>query len=386
MSEYQYYEFMAIDRPLTSAEQAQMRSLSTRARISATGFVNEYEWGDFRGSPDQLMEHFYDAHLYLSNWGSRRLMLRLPREVLDIDVATTYCTGEPATAWSTDDSTVLDFFHEGDGEDDYGDLYNADVLLSTMIGVRAELAAGDLRPLYLAWLGTLGTPDLQHIDDVDHEDPAPPIPPGLADLTPAQDALAEFLGVDDDLLAIAAESSPELETRSDTEALAAWISSLPSGEKDDLLLRVASGDPMRVQVELSRRFVDATTTGQPATASPTAAALITDAAQLRTDLDTQAALRRAENDARREQERAAAYERKIEQLASSQDVAWSQVDSLISARKPDHYDAAVALLTDLRTVAERGDSQARFTEQCSALRKAHSRKVTLIERLDLAGI
>jgi hypothetical protein len=51
MSEYQYYEFLAIDRPLDPAEQAQVRSLSTRARITGTSFVNEYHWGDFRGDP-----------------------------------------------------------------------------------------------------------------------------------------------------------------------------------------------------------------------------------------------------------------------------------------------------------------------------------------------
>ena len=36
MSEYQYYEFLAVDRPLTAAEQAEIRQLSTRARITAT--------------------------------------------------------------------------------------------------------------------------------------------------------------------------------------------------------------------------------------------------------------------------------------------------------------------------------------------------------------
>jgi hypothetical protein len=44
VSEYQYYEFLAIDRPRDDGEQAAVRSLSTRARISATSFVNEYHW------------------------------------------------------------------------------------------------------------------------------------------------------------------------------------------------------------------------------------------------------------------------------------------------------------------------------------------------------
>ena len=83
MSEYQYYEFLAVDRPLTAAEQAEVRQLSTRARITATSFTNEYHWGDFKGSADQMMQRFYDAHLYLANWGTHRIMLRLPRTLLD---------------------------------------------------------------------------------------------------------------------------------------------------------------------------------------------------------------------------------------------------------------------------------------------------------------
>lgn len=34
MSEYQYYEFQAIDRPLTEKETSELRSYSTGARIT----------------------------------------------------------------------------------------------------------------------------------------------------------------------------------------------------------------------------------------------------------------------------------------------------------------------------------------------------------------
>ncbi|MFI9331119.1 hypothetical protein ACIGZJ_26715 [Kitasatospora sp. NPDC052868] len=72
MSEYRYYEFLAIDRPLTSDEQEQLRWLSTRARITATSFTNEYQWGGFRGDPRLMVERYYDAHLYLTNWAPIR--------------------------------------------------------------------------------------------------------------------------------------------------------------------------------------------------------------------------------------------------------------------------------------------------------------------------
>jgi hypothetical protein len=55
MSEYQYYEFLAIDRPLTAEETQALRTLSTRAQITPVSFINEYNWGDFKGDPDKLM-------------------------------------------------------------------------------------------------------------------------------------------------------------------------------------------------------------------------------------------------------------------------------------------------------------------------------------------
>jgi hypothetical protein len=42
VSEYQYYEFLALDKPLTDKQRAKLRELSIRAEITATRFVNEY--------------------------------------------------------------------------------------------------------------------------------------------------------------------------------------------------------------------------------------------------------------------------------------------------------------------------------------------------------
>ena len=43
MSEYQYYEFIAIDEPLTPKQMAELRSRSSRANIAPTSFVNDYQ-------------------------------------------------------------------------------------------------------------------------------------------------------------------------------------------------------------------------------------------------------------------------------------------------------------------------------------------------------
>ena len=50
MSEYQYYEFHAMDRPLGQREQHELRAISTRTRITASSFTNHYKWGDLNAA------------------------------------------------------------------------------------------------------------------------------------------------------------------------------------------------------------------------------------------------------------------------------------------------------------------------------------------------
>ncbi|MFI6520397.1 hypothetical protein ACIBF1_32935 [Spirillospora sp. NPDC050679] len=250
MSEYQYYEFLAADRPLDEDQQAQVRALSTRARITATGFTNDYEWGDFRGDPGKLMELYYDAHLYVANWGSRRLMLRLPRRLLEPKAVEPYRVEPYVAAWATEEHLVLDLTSE-DEEGDWEE--EAKESLSAVIGVRAELTTGDLRPLYLAWLAAYGTweRDEDAFGDKAESELEPPVPAGLGSLTAPQRALADFLRLDPDLLAVAARTSPPVTgSRSGPRELARRIRELPPADKDGLLLQVAEGHGARVQMEL----------------------------------------------------------------------------------------------------------------------------------------
>ena len=388
MSEYQYYEFLAIDRPLDDDEQAEVRSLSTRARITATSFVNEYHWGDFRGHPKLLMESYYDAHLHVCNWGTHRVMFRLPRDLLDPDVVEDYCAGDQVDAWIADEFVVLDLT----SEDHTGELVftdDAEVLLSAIVGVRAELAAGDLRPLYLAWLAAYGAweRDEDVFDREADNDLEPPVPPGLSMLTAAQRALADFLRLDDELLAVAAQASPTLEqVTDDPDDLATWVDRLSIGEKNRLLGRVLKGEAARVRMEMLRRFRGDSAPTVPCPTRRTVADLLDDAARRRADRKRHLAAQRAEDEVRRDQARAQARAQRLDKLATEEDTCWSRVDALIDTRKPAEYDAAVKLLTDLQALAEREDRYDKFAMRMIAMRQTHGRKSGLIERLDRAGI
>ena len=87
----------------------------------------------------------------------------------------------------------------------------------------------------------------------------PPVPPGLGRLSAPLRALVDFLRLDEDLVAVAAEgSAPLAETRPSSGELERWIRGLPESEKDALLVRLAGGE-LHLQTELLRRYRQTTT-------------------------------------------------------------------------------------------------------------------------------
>ena len=382
MSEYQYYEFLAVDQPLDERQQAEVRALSTRARITATSFTNEYHWGDFRGDPDRMMRRYYDAHLYITNWGTHRVMLRLPRTLLPVKAAERYCIDPHVTAEVSGKHVILDLT----SEDESGDwVEGADDSLSAIIGVRTELAAGDMRPLYLAWLAGYGTweRDEDAFDQDEEDELEPPVPAGLRALTAPQRALADFLRLDPDLLQVAARTSPPLaEAKDDSGRLATWIEELPAKQGKAFLLRVAQGQGHQVQMELLRRFRGEPDAGKDDRPRRRVAELLDTAAQVRHEREREAEAARAAQEARREQQRAAAREKRLDDIARDPEITWTRIDELIDTRKPADYDMAVELLKNLQVIAERAGTLQEFAERFTLLQRKHQRKPSLIARFD----
>ena len=377
MSEYQYYEFLAIDRPLDARQRRDLRALSTRARITSTRLVNTYHWGDFKGDPRLLMSRYFDAFLYLANWGTRRLMFRLPTATVDLETASRYCASDSACAWRDGDHVIVELTSEK--EDEYWE-EGAEDSLSSIVPVRSELAGGDRRLLYLAWLLSVDA------GDSEDNDLEPAVPPGLASLSPALQSLVEFLRLDEDLLSAAAEASKPLGRIEPSAAeMTGWLTRLPTEEKDELLARLASGDP-HLGMELAWRFRGEGDGSEDDKGRRTAAELQNAARRHREQRAQLAAQRRAQEQAQRERARAAAHERHLAALAPRQDQAWEQVHAAIGTRQPARYDEAVELLGDLRIVSERERRQEAFDRRLEELRQQHSKKQGLLQRLEHAGL
>ena len=378
MSEYQYYEFLAIDEALDARQMRELRALSTRARITPTGFVNTYHWGDFKGDPRVLMERYFDAFLYLANWGNRLIMIRLPSSLLDLETAGRYCRGDSAWAWQAGDKIVVGLTQEG--ADGYWDEDDG-TSLGLTVPARAELAAGDRRLLYLAWLLSVGA------GEVADDELEPAVPAGLASLSPSLRAVFEFLHVDGDLLAAAAEASEPLGAIEPSGSeLSRWVTNLSVKEKDVLLTRLLGRDAPNVRLELSRRVREDAHARPDADGTRSVGELREAAARIRERREQLAAKRKAEEKARAARAHAAARERHLSALALRQEQAWQRVRAAIDTRQPGQYDAAVELLGDLRAVGEREGRLAAFEHQLQDLRRQHSKKPSLLRRLDRAGL
>lgn len=382
MSEYQYYEFRAIDRPLDQDQIRELRALSTRAEITPTSFTNTYHWGDFKGNPAVLMERYFDAFVYVANWGSHDLRIRIPAGILDLDAANAYCEGEVVSLTARKEHVVIAFRSEDESGDEWSE---GEDWMPSLIAIRDELMRGDLRALYLGWLASLSVSD----DDEEEDDRRePPVPPGLANLSVALRSLADFLRVDAELLEAAAAASAGAAAAGPSPAeMARWVATLPAAEKDAYLVRLLSEESdIRLRAELARRFREATAPRKAGRAVEagrrTIGELLAARATLAREKSRKAAEQAARERARREREQAEARARHLDALAGREPAAWREVEKRIATTRPKEYDQAVELLGDLCALADRSGRGDEAASRIRELRRRHANKPSLIRRFD----
>ncbi len=374
MSEYQYYEFRAVDRPLNDRQMDELRAVSSRAEITPTSFVNEYNWGDFKGNPDEWMEKYFDVFLYYANWGTRRFMLRFPKRYFDADAATEYCIGDSAFFETRGEHVVLSF--EADCEND--DWMEAGGWLASMIPLRSEIISGDLRCLYLAWLLCIQN------GAADDDEVEPCVPADLQELSASERSFADFFGIDWDLIEVAAQKSPRsLKKDENRSALKSWVQSLPAEDKDEILWR-AMTDDAHIGTELKGRFArEMGGRNRPAVEGQrrTAGELLKAAEELTQEKKRQAAVRTAAEKARKEKDLADARERYLRSLAGRENEIWLKIEALISTKQPGKYDDAVRLLVDLHDFAEKGGKGEDFLSLYRELCRKHEKKPSLLRKM-----
>jgi hypothetical protein len=378
MSEYQYYEFVAIDEPLTPKQMAELRSRSSRASITPTSFVNDYQWGDLKGDPVDWMRRYFDAHVYVANWCTCFLYLRVPRGAFDAETVRVFETESVFSVdrtkthwlleWALNESDNYHRFAEEDGRGWMGRL----------TPLRDELLRGDMRSLYLGWLAGVSA------GEVDDGTTEPPPPPGLSRLSAAQHSLAEFLEVDQDLLSAAGLSDQQAvkpDSKSDAK-LDAWIAELPAAEKAAMLKLLLTGQAQQSEHRLKLRYLawqrEQRPMGEAEPPRRTVAELQKLAASAAETRKTKEAAQRKKAEAERQAKR----KTYLRTLASDFDQCWRDADKRAERGIASAYDEVKCTLVDLCDCASRAD----FDRKLVQFMARHGKSGALVRRLVDAGL
>ena len=370
MSEYQYYEFQAIDRPLTQEERAAICELSSRVKPTATTASFNYSYGNFRGDPKQVLARYFDIMYYITNWGTQQLMFRFPTSLINRETIELYCIDNYISLSFAGDWAILDW--EFSQEEGFNDWIEGEGILSELIGLRQEILQQDYRGLYLAWLKAI---DLSEgYIDIDKTQLEPSLPPGLGQLSAAQKAFTEIFELDEHLLNVACASSGKLTTISEQTWQQA-ISQLSASERQDFLLRLAKGEhnlSAKLKQKLSQLIPTSAASNQP---RRTIQELLEAAAEEG---------KKAEK--RRQQEAEAKRIEELQTLAKREAQVWQQVESLIQKAQSKSYDEAVKLLVKLRDLAEYQNRLPVFQERLNRIYEQYSNRSGLKRRLQEVGL
>ncbi|NJR40831.1 MAG: hypothetical protein HC781_20825 [Leptolyngbyaceae cyanobacterium CSU_1_4] len=371
MSEYQHYEFQALDRPLTKDELSYVRGLSSRVELTSSKATFIYSFDDFKVSdfktdPQHLVERCFDAMLYQASFGIQQVIFRFPRSLLNPALFAPYCVPHFLTVSTTSEHVLLNLKiteEEGLGwirEEDW---------LTKLVPLRDDLLRGDLRMLYLAWLIAI------QVDLEDEDLLEPPVPPNLGNLSSALSSFVDLFGLDEDLLSAAAQNSPFEEEQ--CEPIEAWVAALPETERNDFLVRLVRGESHLAsqliqrlrQVNLQPRSMGESEQPRRSLADLMAIAL------------TQEKNRKTREQQIARQVRAA----QLEVMAPKEALMWQEVFRLIELKQTKAYDQAIEYLIDLRDLAEHQQTLPQFFDRIKKMREDYGHRVGLMSRLQQAG-
>jgi len=380
MSEYQYYEFAAIDQPLTRTEMAELRAVSTRAAITPGSFIDHYEWGDLKADPADWMRRYFDAFVYSANWCCCQLSLRLPKAVFS-EAALEFFAHSNALliessdsysywifSWLLDESEDHDRFVEDDGSS----------WMRRLIPLRDELMRGDLRPLYLGWLAA---GDALHDDMLE-----PEVPSGLADLSPAQQALVEFLEIDPDLLEAASMGSAvPTSPHDETLQISTWLDTWQKADMQEVLKTIALGRGQEAERQIKLHYAAWCKTQHPASSGATRRR-VAELRQLAQSAGERRRVREAKAHAKRETKRRQKREAELRQIMRTPNKYWQAASAQASRGSAVGYEETVNILKALAEGYALVAGAEAFDRQLRRFLVPHAKRAALLRRLTEAGL
>jgi hypothetical protein len=252
--------------------------------------------------------------------------------------------------------------------------------MGRLIPLRDELLRGDLRPLYLGWLAGVGA------GEVDDEALEPEVPPGMSRLSAAQQALAEFLEIDPDLLAAVAAGSPPTLASANDDGIDAWLADLAPSEMRPMLKLLLHSQSQQAERQIKSRFL----AWQKKNAQRSAAlARQRTVAELHS-LASEAEQRRLQREAKERSRKEAADRKKreayLQTLAADVDRCWNEIGQQAERGKAAAYDAALRAIADLADAYALAGKKSEFDKALRRFMTRHGNRGALVRRLVEAGL
>ncbi len=300
--------------------------------------------------------------LYMASWGTTRLVVRLPEELVDPSRLQAYCIEDIISIKSVPGSVLLDI--EFNDENGCGWIEDSDQL-SDITEVRAMLIAGDYRPLYLIWLKAA----LWQLIYEGRLNSAI-VPVGLSSLEPALQALAELFEVSSDLISAAAQySQPQTHGTPLRE-----LNTLSPQECVSWLQRLLDREPLLAE-KLTRQL-----------SSPEHEQIIPEDIISIDQLVERAKQEKSERlayEAEMEHKKRVAY---LTEFALRREQHWKTAIGYIEQKHASAYKKAVTILVDLSDVAKLKQEEALFSQKMTKLINKYSNRSALKSRLKAAGL
>lgn len=378
MSEFQYYEFYAIDKELTRQEREQVDKLSSRFSPTSRRAIFTYSYSDFRHNEESVLLKYFDFFLYLSNWGTKRVMYKFPQEIVNYDEIKQYKSSfeneyvdNGILIYKKSKFVIVDINlskEEGDFWVEEENNWSADLM-----GLRQNILDGDYRALFIIWLHIKNLEYDYETIDLDTKISKQLIPDNLNQLNSNLNRLIEFYEVNKDWITGAAKYSAKSSTKS--KNYNQQIKNLPVDKKDEYLLRILEGE-LNLNIKLKKELDKIGGKQQ----------------KQSTEKITLRQLLNSINDAEDKRRQIEKKEEEVRQLNRLKDIEKNksailkEIKHHVERGTGKSYDEALERIIRLRDLAKHKNEELKFNRWINKLKKEIMKKPAMIRRIENQGL
>lgn len=372
--EYQYYEFHALDKLLSSADREEISSWSSRVEATATSAIFTYSYSDFPKDEFRVVEKYFDMMLYLANWGTKRLLLKIPKHLVDFNEIKQFDCSVWAEYYAESDLIIqkkgnyvfIDCRENSEGG--YVEWIENGSLIP-LLSIREDIINGDYRTLYLFWLHVMSkrSKDFKESKEIKEilETREPPVPSNLAQPSGTDQAFIDFWEIDSSWIKAAEEAS--FSNKEQVFNFESAIQSISESEKIDYLHRLAKGE-----LHLKQTFLKFLKSKEGVlNSSSKSNRTVKDLVELVKKIDEEKeALKKKEIDRNKKE--------KMRKLVKTQEQQWKSVKHNVSQGNSRGYGLAIETLKDLYELAEYENEISKFKFKLEEIKAEFSRKSSFI--------